>query len=106
MALIFQERTDGYRVVKMSGDLEMMVASVRTKNQGFANSKPMTTEEFTKRVAEVGVEVALAERDGAGKTSSPMVIWEKLPLGECSIHSAGGPLSVGELEEMIDFLKS
>ncbi len=106
MALIFQERTNGYRVVRMSGEVEIMVASINTKNQGFTNSKPMTTEEFTQRVAEVGVEKALAERDSASNAPGPVTYWAPLLLSECSIHSAGGPLSVGELEEMINFLKN
>lgn len=67
MALEFQERTDGYRVLRANG---AMIANVTTK-------------------AHTGYDL----QGNAAYTPLPKV--------ECSVHSAIGPLTVAELQEIL-----
>src|SRR4030095_5829282 len=106
MSLVFQERTDGYRVVRMQGDIEQMLASIQTKIAVPSSAiVPMSNEVFEQRMTAVGMEAALAERDALAKAkSSGITVYEPMPIADCSIHSAVGPLSVADLEEMLLYL--
>ena len=77
MALVFQERADGYRVVRVSGASERMVANVCSKRADEKLSK-----------------VSDGNPHGA-------VVYVPMPLAECTIHSAVGPMTVADLQEII-----
>lgn len=72
--LKFEERSDGYRVT----DGDTMVASMETK-----------------RIDTV--------KSAINPTTNPNggTFYEDLPRAECTIHSAGGALSVAYIEEML-----
>lgn len=105
MALEFQERQDGCRVVITENGIERMIANLETKyNAGSIRQGPMSPEEFSARSLAVGVEVALTERDARANGGSAVTKWEPLPRAKCTIHSAIGPLPVAYIEEMLAFL--
>lgn len=105
MALEFQPRPDGFRVVDNSTGVERMLASLETNGQsGYERQGPMSADEFAARSEEVGVEAALAERDARTRGGLLLMQWEPLPRAECKIHSAIGPLRVGDIEEMLEKL--
>jgi len=105
MPLVFEPRLDGYRIARDTSHGEM-VASVRCKAfAGYTPTTPMTDEEFKASAAVVGIDAALAERTARASGAGP-AIYNPLPLNDCEIHSASGPLKVGDIEEILIFLRS
>lgn len=105
MPLVFQERTDGYRVVRIDGGGEQMLASMQTKQIRHNPPANMSEEAFTQLAADVGMTKALEARDQYAKDrAGGAKLYEPMPRSECTIHSSGGPLTVADIEEMLAHL--
>src|SRR5262249_49028097 len=89
MPLQFQERNDGYRVTRADGT---MVASLETRT--IIYNAPGT------RQNDRGEQVLVPDNPNGATTTQPK------PYAECTIHSAGGALSVADIEEMLAHLKA
>lgn len=84
--LILQERTDGYRVVRADNENEM-IASVQTKR---TISNPPGT-----KLNDRGERVLVADNPYGANS------FVLMPREEWTIHSSGGPLTVGDIEEIL-----
>lgn len=105
MALIFQERQGGYRVVRMNGDQEIALAHIHTADYlGNEPATPMTDDEFKAAVAKDGLDNAMAARKNRESGSGP-AIFKRLPYEQCTVHSAVGALEIADLLEMLAFVK-
>ncbi len=93
MALEFQPRADGFRVVRQEpGGVELMIASI-------CNTRPLTfsgnKEEWEEALKDVAPELHdLYRKNG-------VVIRVPCPCDECTIHTAGGPMTVADIKEML-----
>lgn len=103
MALIFENETDSYRVVRQTSK-EMLAIVVCKVFNGYKPTTPMTDEEFKMYAADAGIDAALAERAIRASGTGP-AIYTELPYEECRIHPSG-PLKVSDLEEILVFLRS
>lgn len=100
MALILQPRADGYRVVRM-GEIEQMVASVRTK------AAIMSGDPRYPDLLEAEKQRLMAEGNPIGSSAIKDLLnamptfYTALPRGECTIRDAGGSLTVADVEEIL-----
>ena len=78
MSLIFQPRTDGFRVVRDVDGAEQMIASVCTKG--------------------IDADASKAHKDDNPHGATKYV---NLLREECTIHSTGGALTVADIEEIL-----
>lgn len=104
MALDFQPRTDGYRVVELDGNGKelRMVAAVQTRQVMQSPPETMPDELYAKVKAASGETEALKARDQWAKDRKDGVtIYEDLPRAQCSVHGSSGPLGVADLDEIL-----
>src|SRR5262245_41296092 len=99
--ITYQERGDGYRVVRVVNGVEQMLANLITR--AFVSGPvPMPTAEFEKGVSESGMEAAMAKlAEHMRENSNRSGYWKPLPREECAVHSAIGPITVADLEAII-----
>jgi hypothetical protein len=94
--LSFQERADGYRVVRKTGEVETMVASVQTK----LGVNPGSNEYRELLVAKVRAD-GLSSEQARQLELNGVVLYAPLPRSDWTIHSAIGPLPVSLIEEIL-----
>lgn len=101
MQLVFQERCDGYRVVKVGphGEELEMIAAVHTKRAVYLGDplhKTLWTKWMEEKVKQDGMPTAEELKGLEGAT-----MYHQLPRAECSVHSAKGALTVEELDGIL-----
>jgi hypothetical protein len=103
MALEFQERADGFRVVRDGGG-DHMIASVRTKRMLPAGNKEWR-EALEAHVTKMKLPPDEHERKHAEMTNNGATLYVPLPRGQYTIHGPGGPMLLTDLEEILARLK-
>jgi hypothetical protein len=96
MPLVWQERADGFRVVRMIGDTEQMLANVETRL-----AVSIGTNEFRELLVERVRSEGLSSEQARQLEVNGVTLYKPLPRGECTIHSAIGPLTVADIEEIL-----
>lgn len=104
MPLVFQGRADGYRVVRPQGSGEVMVAHVQTRRPVYSGDPgyQVLLDAHLDEVRQArGTQAMLAAAKSADNARP--TLYAPLPPGEWTVHSAGPPIAVAELEEIIAF---
>jgi hypothetical protein len=104
MSLVFQERADGYRVVRPQGGTEVMVAGVQTRQPVYSGDPgyQVLLDAYLDEVRQKSGTQAMLAAAKSAENARP-TLYVLLPPREWTVHGAGPPIPVAELEEIIAF---
>lgn len=102
MSLVFQDQVDGYRVLRQTGNHELMLARLYTRRAVYRGN-PEYAALLQDHLEDVRQKQGIAAAVVAGEnaTKNGLTLYSPLSRGDCLVHSASGALSVADLEEIL-----